>query len=247
MVARITTSDEISRPVDPERVDQRWRCLEERVTAPDGCSDPEPEDVDAEVQYVWGDRYIDDLILRDRDTTDPRNGTLNERLWVMQDANWNVVALTDNSGNVVERPLYSAYGTPVVLTSAFASRSSSSYDWEYLFTGRRMDLETGLMYYRNRSYHPGLGRFANRDPIGYEGSPWNLHAYVANMPGIQLDPLGLFELGPGGSLAQAKWVEEQLKYGCCDGKRFERKKECCQDDKIVAKVTISPGSDRSDI
>ncbi len=42
-------------------------------------------------QYVWGERYIDDLILRDRDTTG--DGTLDERLYALQDANWNVVAV----------------------------------------------------------------------------------------------------------------------------------------------------------
>jgi hypothetical protein len=30
-------------------------------------------------QYVWGIRYIDELILRDQDTSSPINGTLNQR------------------------------------------------------------------------------------------------------------------------------------------------------------------------
>jgi RHS repeat-associated protein len=44
-----------------------WQCLEERI---DSSTDPER-------QHVWGIRYIDDLVLRDRDTTG--NGTLDER------------------------------------------------------------------------------------------------------------------------------------------------------------------------
>jgi hypothetical protein len=40
-------------------------------------------------RYVWGIRYIDDLVLRDRTTT----GSLSERFYALQDANWNVVAI----------------------------------------------------------------------------------------------------------------------------------------------------------
>jgi hypothetical protein len=53
----------------------------------------------AKVQYVWSPVYVDALILRDRDADN--NGTLEERLYVAQDANYNVTALFDNSGNVV--------------------------------------------------------------------------------------------------------------------------------------------------
>ena len=49
-------------------------------------------------QFVWGLRYIDDLVLRDRDTTG--DGTLDERLFALQDPNWNVTALSDPTGAV---------------------------------------------------------------------------------------------------------------------------------------------------
>ena len=59
---------------------------------------------------MWGLRYIDDLILRDRDPN--ADGTLDERLYAFQDPNWNVIALTDVSGDVQERYAYDAYGMP---------------------------------------------------------------------------------------------------------------------------------------
>jgi hypothetical protein len=65
----------------------RWQDIEERLgTTPTTAS--------ANRQFVWGLRYIDDLALRDRDTG---GGTLDERLYAMQDANWSVVAIGRNS------------------------------------------------------------------------------------------------------------------------------------------------------
>jgi hypothetical protein len=46
------------------------------------------------------------------------------------------------------------------------------------------------MLYRNRFYHPTLGRFISRDPIGYEDDV-NLHRYVGNLPTIESDVFGL--------------------------------------------------------
>jgi hypothetical protein len=94
----------------------------------------------AQRQFVWGSRYIDDLVLRDRDTTG--DGTLDERLYALRDANWNVTALSDPTGDVVERYQYSAYGQPAFLTGAFAGLVASFYELETLYCGYRWD-ETG--------------------------------------------------------------------------------------------------------
>jgi RHS repeat-associated protein len=62
---------------------------------------------------------------------------------------------------------------------------------EFLYTGRRRDPETGLQLNRNRYYHQQLGRWVNRDPIGYEGSQWNLYEYANGMPVDLVDFLGM--------------------------------------------------------
>jgi RHS repeat-associated protein len=46
------------------------------------------------------------------------------------------------------------------------TRTSSAVGNPITFTGRRLDAETGLMYYRARMYSIELGRFVGRDPIG---------------------------------------------------------------------------------
>ncbi|WP_010584091.1 RHS repeat domain-containing protein [Schlesneria paludicola] len=148
-----------------------WRCVEERV----GTA------TTADRQFVWGSRYIDDLILRDRGS---------ERLYALQDANFNVTAVVDTSGVPQERFTYSSYGNPTFLTGSFGARSGSSFDWETLFGGYRYDGGTQLSMVRNRVYNSTCGTWCQRDPIGYsEGLA--LYEYVSSNPVSAVDPLGL--------------------------------------------------------
>jgi RHS repeat-associated protein len=139
----------------------------------------------ATAQYVWGLRYIDDLIVYDRIGE-------GQRLFGLQDANWNVVALLDDAGAVQERYLYEPYGKVEFQDADFVTRpAGSALANPYTYTARRFDEETGLYYYRNRCYHTELGRFVSRDPIGFRGSPWNLYEYGAGRPTGSVDPRGL--------------------------------------------------------
>ena len=159
---------------------QQWQCLEEKV----GTST-----LTLDRQFVWGLRYVDDLVLRDRDTD--ANGSLDERLYALQDANWNVIALTDTSGAIQERYVYQAYGTPVILTGSFGSRSSSSYDWETRYAGYFWDKASGLFHIRNRDFQSILGSWIERDPIEYLEA-MNLYEYIRARPTGATDPYGLF-------------------------------------------------------
>ncbi|HLA85370.1 MAG TPA: RHS repeat-associated core domain-containing protein, partial [Thermoguttaceae bacterium] len=141
----------------------RWQCLEERLESDGTISSY------ADIRYVWGLRYVDELVLRQRDTD--ADGTLDETLYALQDANFNVVALAEPDGDVVERFTYNAYGQATQLDPDFTAYGGEDYLWDYLYTGRPVDRESGLMYYRNRFYHTGLGRFVTRDPIGYWAGP----------------------------------------------------------------------------
>ena len=157
----------------------KWQVVEERV---DSSSD-------AERQFVWGPRYIDDIVERDRDTDG--NGTLDERLYGTQDPNWNLVSIVDTIGAVVERFSYAAYGYSHVLTAGFAPRSTSSFDWEIRQGGYRHDLGADLYHVRNREYHPVIGTWVQRDPLGIAIGP-NLYEYCGSNPISRTDPMGLF-------------------------------------------------------
>lgn len=62
------------------------------------------------------------------------------------------------------------------------------------YTGREPDA-TGLTYYRARYYHPGLGRFISRDPMGLAAGI-NPYSYVNGNPVNLVDPMGLVPQGP---------------------------------------------------
>jgi RHS repeat-associated protein len=85
-------------------------------------------------------------------------------------------------------------GTPAdqVVWSAGApgSIASSAVENRFGFHGRPLDLETGLLYFRNRYYDPELGRFITTDPLGYFDSP-SLYPFALNNPVNYSDPLGL--------------------------------------------------------
>jgi len=178
-----------------------WQVLEVcKATGVERTGTPLPEpsvSTAVDHQFVWGIRYIDDLILRDRDVESEgdlgKSGSgLDERLYALQDPNFNVVALAESDGTIQERYCYTAYGASTKLNRNFTDWSGTAEsEWEYLFTGRRWDEETGLYYYRARYYHAGLGRFVSRDPIGYELGDTNSYDYVAHNPGTFLDPDGL--------------------------------------------------------
>lgn len=179
----------------------QWQVVEERVALPNVGEFPDPIN-----QYVWHPEYVDALALRRYDENVDGSGI--ESHYCLQDANYNVTALSNSSGAVVERYAYTPYGQPKVLNGA-SDADGAVADWSddadnasdvnnvYLYTGRERDAETGLQINRNRYLNSRLGRWGSRDPIGYEGSKWNLYEYVDGMPLIGVDPYGMCEFIPG--------------------------------------------------
>ena len=158
----------------------------------------------------------------DGDTTDASD----PRYYYGYDSMGNVIGLTDHAGHLVEGYEYLPYGEVKIrvpglgnadvkwdTTDGFVSggvsgspESPSGNLW--FFTGRQLDPEIGLYYYRAREYNPYLGQFMNADPIGAWGDAGNLgnpYAYVGNNPSTNRDPSGLMTLeqctGPFGCIS----------------------------------------------
>jgi RHS repeat-associated protein len=157
-----------------------WQLLETRVGA--GA----PETLDPKTQYVWSVRYIDALILRDRNNDE--NPDLEERLYYLNDANMNVTALIADDGTVLERYAYTPYGKPSFFDASWNPRAESAYDNAILYCGYYYDQETGLYHVRYRYLHPLLA-WLSRDPAGYV-EVLNFYAHGNANPIGSLDPSG---------------------------------------------------------
>jgi len=171
-----------------------WQVLEERTG---GVST-------ATVQYVWSPVYVDALILRDRSTLN--NGTLDERLWVQQDADWNVTALVNSSGQVGERYIYDPYGQVTFLNARWSTISGSAYAWIYGWQGLRADTTTGNDHADGRDYRPTMQRWAELDPTGIGGGDTNFYRTEGNNPANETDPSGLAP--PGGGQYYARYMNQ---------------------------------------
>jgi RHS repeat-associated protein len=89
-----------------------------------------------------------------------------------------------NTGGQVDHLRYDVFGN-------ITSQTNSGYQPHFTYTGRELDSDTGLYFYRARWYDAKNGRFISEDPIGFNGGDRNLYRYVGNCTPTRTDPFGL--------------------------------------------------------
>jgi RHS repeat-associated protein len=103
--------------------------------------------------------------------------------YIHTDALGSVVAVSDETGNVIERREYEPFGAQ--LTPAIADGPG--------YTGHVQDAATGLTYMQQRYYDSEIGRFLSVDPVSAHGGDqrhFNRYAYAYNSPYKFRDPDG---------------------------------------------------------
>ncbi|UBF30100.1 DUF2778 domain-containing protein (plasmid) [Kovacikia minuta CCNUW1] len=128
-------------------------------------------------RYLYGP-MVDQVLAQETN-----NGSTSTTTWLLGDNQGSVRDLVNNSGSVVNHFTYDSFGN--VLSS------TGTVDTRYKYTGRELDGETGLYYYRARYYDAGVGRFIGQDPLGFGAKDNNLYRYVGNCPSNHTDPSGL--------------------------------------------------------
>ncbi|MBK9579329.1 MAG: RHS repeat-associated core domain-containing protein [Fibrobacteres bacterium] len=176
-----------------------WQCVYQKVTG---------SGTDTTKTFVYGN-YIDEPIAMVRSW-----GTTSDTVWYLQGNNYNVEALTNRTGAIVECYAYTPYGEPTVYTAAGTdgkwfttddvTASVSAKGNALTFQGREMDAETGAMYFRKRYYQPALGRFVSMDPMRYNAGDLNVLRLESGSPISLKDPYGLvatsLDINPGNAV-----------------------------------------------
>jgi RHS repeat-associated protein len=109
-------------------------------------------------------------------------------LWALADRLGSIDTLTDADGTVVESRTYDSFGN---LLSTTPNSQLPTPNFRYGYTGRELDLESGLDYYRARYYDAAVGRFISVDPMGFGAGDTNLYRYVGNNSTNATDPSGM--------------------------------------------------------
>lgn len=134
---------------------------------------------------------IDDVVMLERDIDSSGTFDASERFFYQTDGQSNVTELTDSTGAVARTLVYDSYGQ--------IAQDTGGVEQPFTYTGRELDTESGLYFYRARYYDPATGRFLTEDPIGLADS-FNTYAYVDGNPVNFVDPTG-----------EAKWVGSAIK------------------------------------
>jgi RHS repeat-associated protein len=140
-----------------------------------------------QARYTHGAR-IDEPLTIERDLDSSGTFESTEVFHYHTDGLGSVVGLTDSLGNLVHSYVYDSFGN-IVHENVVTNTGNF-----YTYTGREVDSESGLYFYRFRYYDPTTGRFLSEDPLGFVDS-FNLYPYVRNNPTNYIDPWGL-QLGP---------------------------------------------------
>ena len=167
--------------------DSQWQVLEVRTGGTAASNVTE--------QMVWSAAYINAAVLQDS----YYNGVpqANQRLYFLQDANWNTTSVvgydsTTGTWNVVQRYVYSPYGNITVLNADWSTPpAGTSPIVNNLYQGMSLDPVTGLYNERARWYSPSLGTWISQDPLQYINGA-NTYQFVMGNPVASVDPTGKF-------------------------------------------------------
>lgn len=109
----------------------------------------------------------------------------------IHDRQGHVVALIDSqTGLTAESYRYSAFGEEAIFDNQGKKVEETQIGNPWRFASKRVDPETGWIYFGKRYYDPEIGRWITPDPLSFTDGP-NLYAYLHHNPLTAYDAYGL--------------------------------------------------------
>lgn len=109
------------------------------------------------------------------------------------------VPFHDNRGALVTVVDVATKKSTALRFTAFGEELSARTPIPWGFASKRLDTETGFLFFGRRYYSPQLAKWITADPKGFDDGP-NLYAYVHNNPLTHFDLYGLADHGNRGLL-----------------------------------------------
>ena len=170
---------------------------------------------------VYGPTYVDELVQVGVNDDPGTDDDMDDFYVVLDDANFNVVGLMDDSHDLIERREYTPYGKRQVFVNGsgdddytctaavphpqvvkLGGTTATAYSiCDHGYQGLMHDKETGMVDLRTRYEDPVLCRHISRDQLDYPDGN-NLYEFEMNSPVNYRDPDGravIVHGGKGGS------------------------------------------------
>ncbi|OXB25366.1 hypothetical protein B0A80_00380 [Flavobacterium tructae] len=144
------------------------------------------------VTYIGGDGYSAPLVVKS-------DGTAQNYLYLHRDYQGTILAVTDNSGSIVEKRLFDAWGAVLKVQNGAGTDLGLLTVLDRGYTGHEHLQSIGIINMNGRLYDPKLHRFLQpdnfiQDPANTQN--YNRYGYVLNNPLKYTDPSGEYaEIG----------------------------------------------------
>ncbi|QLC67022.1 VCBS repeat-containing protein [Flavobacterium sp. LPB0248] len=141
------------------------------------------------VTYIGGDGYTAPIVFKSNGDTDQKY------LFLQRDYQNSIVAVTDQSGTVLEKRVFDAWGAIAKVQDGAGNTLSGLTILDRGYTGHEHLQSVGLINMNARLYDPKLHRFLQpdnniQDPFNTQN--YNRYGYVMNNPLRYTDPSGEF-------------------------------------------------------
>ncbi|WP_310555738.1 RHS repeat-associated core domain-containing protein, partial [Flavobacterium sp.] len=136
--------------------------------------------------YIGGDGYSAPMVLKS-------NGITQEYLYLHRDYQGSIMAISNDSGQVLEKRLFDAWGNIVKVQNGAGVDLGKLTLLDRGYTGHEHLQSVGLIHMNGRLYDPKLHRFLQPDNYvqdPYNTQNYNRYAYVLNNPLKYTDPSG---------------------------------------------------------